>query len=210
MSVHTCPRCPLRFVTKAELVDHMDHDHHVPADALRDLSYPGASEAEPLYRKTAADDDVQSVLLIANQTLEPDHVLSLLEDIRAGDQEMTVFVLVPATPMRLMGGPAAGGAVPPSTGLDEKADDSGVATARWRLRRTLDALKDAGITAHGSVGDPNPISAAVEVMKNHPIDEIVVSTLPSGQSRWLHADLPTALQRRFGLKVSVVEADRLD
>ena len=37
-------------------------------------------------------------------------------------------------------------------------------------------------------------------------DEIVVSTLPAGVSRWLRLDLPRRLRRRCGLPVTVVES----
>lgn len=210
VSIHTCPRCPLRFTNKAELMDHLDVDHHVPSDMLSELRYPGAHEAEPLYRTSAADDGVHSVLLIANQTLRPDRILPLLERIEHADEEpLSVYVLVPATPERLLSAPT-GDAPVSSQGwsdLNTQADDAGVATARYRLRNALKTLQEAGITAHGSVGDPNPVASAAKVMAEHPIDEILVSTLTRGHSRWLHADLPTALRTRFGLPVTVVSED---
>ncbi|HUG86035.1 MAG TPA: hypothetical protein VMM13_15840, partial [Euzebya sp.] len=69
MTVHTCIRCPLRFATRAEMADHMTHDHQLPPAVLEQVSYPGAREAEPLYRSLSLQDDVHTVLLIANQTL---------------------------------------------------------------------------------------------------------------------------------------------
>ena len=210
MSVHTCPRCPLRFAMRAELVDHLDHDHHVPAGALGELHYPGAPEQAPLYRSTAADDGVQSVLLIANQTLDGGRVVAMLEQIRTGEEPFAVYVLVPATPVGLLRDAPGEARMDSHVGVDARADDAGVAAARFRLRQALTVLQEAGIDAHGSVGDPNPVAAAAKVMAEENIDEVLLSTLSRENSRWLHADVPLALERRLGLKVTVLSADDAD
>jgi cell pole-organizing protein PopZ len=44
------------------------------------------------------------------------------------------------------------------------------------------------------------------VVERGGIDEIIVSTLPSRLSRWLHQDLPHKVERRVDIPVSVVTA----
>lgn len=200
MSIHTCTRCPLRFTNRAELADHMSHDHHVPHELLEQLSYPEARQAEPLYRSLV--DDVHTVLLIANQTLGSQALADAMSALEADHDRLTTYVLVPATPSTHMA-TAPGGGMPasPAAGLDARTDDVGVAQARWRLRTTIGMLSELGIVAHGSIGDPNPLTAAARIIATEPIDEILVSTLDPQTSRWLRADLPAAMEHRFGLPV---------
>jgi hypothetical protein len=201
MTVHTCTRCPLRFPNRAELADHLEHDHHVPHHLLEQLSYPGAAQAEPLYR-SLVDDDVHTVLVIANQTLGSDVLAQAMGELKRQHDRLSAYVLVPATPsVHLATAPGGGMPASPASGLDARTDDVGVAQARWRLRTAVAALADLGIAAHGSVGDPNPVTAAATVIASEPIDEILVSTLDPTTSRWLRADLPAALGHRFGLPV---------
>jgi hypothetical protein len=58
------------------------------------------------------------------------------------------------------------------------------------------------------VGDPDPLVAVARALEHEPADEIIVSTLPSGISGWLLADLPSSLKRRFGLPVTVVTREQ--
>jgi hypothetical protein len=205
MTVHTCIRCPLRFTTRAEMADHMVLDHRVPSQALEQLSYPGTSEAQPLYRSLAVQDDVHTVLLIANQTLDSPAVAEAMRQREAAHNTLTAYVLVPATPSdHLASAPGSGRRAPAAHGVDARTDEAGLATARWRLRRALADLSDLGIVCSGCVGDPNPLTAASRVIAAEPIDEILVSTLDPQMSRWLRLDLPAALGRRFALPVQVL------
>jgi hypothetical protein len=65
-----------------------------------------------------------------------------------------------------------------------------------RRIRALDPTGSIDVT--GEVGDPNPVYA-VQVVANRgeQIDEIVVSTLPSGPSRWLLGGVPKRLAKAF-------------
>ncbi len=209
MAVHSCIRCPLRFRTRAELTDHLDHDHHVPAGMLGQYRYPEADAAEPLYRELVLEDGVHTILLIANQTLGSTSLLTAMRRARAHHDRLTVFVLVPATPQdHLVTGPGGGRPAAATEGLEVRTDDAGVAQARWRLRSAVTALTGMGIAAHGRIGDPNPVTAAAGVIAAEPIDEILVSTLDPQMSRWLHQDLPATLERRFGLPVTTLVDDR--
>jgi len=62
--------------------------------------------------------------------------------------------------------------------------------------RDLDSTGSIDIT--GEVGDANPIYAT-EVVRNRDeeFDEIIVSTLPHGVSRWILGDVPKKIQKVY-------------
>jgi len=67
--------------------------------------------------------------------------------------------------------------------------DSRRAAAGRRLQRTLEALREAGIPAHGGVFDDEPLAAVKDVLASEGVDEIIVSTHPETKSGWLRKDL---------------------
>jgi hypothetical protein len=74
--------------------------------------------------------------------------------------------------------------------------------ARERLDAALAAWRAAGLEhVAGRVGDPDPVVAAMEAWDPLRFDEIVVSTLPTGSSRWLGLDLPRRLERLTSVPV---------
>ena len=98
-------------------------------------------------------------------------------------------------------------ALPPVAAL-ESVQDASVARdhAQQRLDSLLGEITRMGGDASGAVGEADPLAAIAAVLASTPIDEIVLSTLPAGLSRWLSRDLPTRCARRFGLPVTHVEA----
>jgi hypothetical protein len=58
------------------------------------------------------------------------------------------------------------------------------------------------------VGDQWPLTAMADVLLERDFDEIIISTLPSGASRWLSLGLPRRVERAFKLPVTLVIADR--
>lgn len=207
MAVHTCTRCPLKFAHRAELMDHLEHDHHVPPGSL-DQHYAGAQQAKPLYRSFVGDDQVHTVLLVANQTVASEAVRAALQDLADRHDNLAVYVAIPATPSQHLVAEAGGGRLPPpSQGLDGRTDEAGMAQARWRLRTALKMLAELGVAADGRVADPNPIVAVGRAIDDHPIDEILLSTLSPTMSRWLQADLPATLERRFSVPVTTLTSD---
>jgi hypothetical protein len=76
-----------------------------------------------------------------------------------------------------------------------------------RRIRELDGAGKTDVT--GEVGDPNPVYAT-EVLKNRgeQFDEILISTLPRGISRWLLRDVPVKMARVYpGIPILHVVAD---
>src|SRR4051794_40078036 len=78
--------------------------------------------------------------------------------------------------------------------------------ARRQLGRALDRMREAGVSALGTIGDADPVNAALDVWDPRSYDEIVVCTLPHGESTWLHIDLPHRLRRMTDATVSHVVA----
>jgi hypothetical protein len=75
------------------------------------------------------------------------------------------------------------------------------------LREALEAMREAGLTkVDGRLGDPDPIVAVMEAWDPMMFDEIVVSTLPTGVSRWLGLDLPRRLEKLTSVPVHHVVA----
>ena len=51
--------------------------------------------------------------------------------------------------------------------------------AERRLRAALSTLRAEGIEAHGQVAHPDPYTAAMQVVDDEQVDEIIVSTFPA-------------------------------
>lgn len=138
-------------------------------------------------------------LVVANQTLGGVALLSAIrERLDAGPHHF--HVLAPATPSSYLRwalqAQAAGG--------EALADAKGRQYAERRLRAELDRLRSIGAEADGEVGDVHPMRAISETMVREQFDEIIISTLPPGVSRWLKMDLPDRVARRFDLPVTHV------
>lgn len=131
------------------------------------------------------------VLVVANRTAES---VELLEALRArtAEGEVTFTLLVPATPH----------------GVAWAADmHSGGTEAEGHMQNAVERMRSAGLNVtDGKVGDPDPIAAVQDEVNFASYDEIVVSTLPGGISKWLKLDLPHRVERTTGLPTTHVVA----
>ena len=76
------------------------------------------------------------------------------------------------------------------------------AEARTQLESALERMRGAGLKkVEGKVGDPDPVVAVMETWDPKEFDEIIVSTLPTGASRWLRVDLPHRLEKLTSVTV---------
>jgi hypothetical protein len=74
--------------------------------------------------------------------------------------------------------------------------------ARERLDVALERMRAAGVeNLDGRVGDPDPVVAVMDIWDPMKFDEIIVSTLPTGSSRWLGLDLPHRLEKLTSVPV---------
>jgi len=76
--------------------------------------------------------------------------------------------------------------------------------ARGRLSALLDHLHASGISAMGSIGDPDPFTAIMNALQFYRVDEIVISTLPKTRSGWLRSDLVERVRRATACPVEHV------
>jgi hypothetical protein len=131
---------------------------------------------------------MSSALIVANQTL-PSSALAdaIAERIKSGVE--TFHVVVPATP--------------PAKGFTWDEEESR-AEAAERLETFLGGLRALGVEATGEVGDRDPVEAVRDALRGRVVDEIVLSTLPPGISRWIRQDVPSRLRGAVTVPVDVV------
>ena len=114
-----------------------------------------------------------SLLVVANVTAGSDELIGCLRE--RSDKGACRFTLVM-----------------PASGAD----------ARKRLDSALERMRAAGLeNVDGLVGDPDPVVAVMEAWDPMKFDEIIVSTLPTGSSRWLGLDLPHRLEKLTSVPV---------
>jgi hypothetical protein len=122
----------------------------------------------------------RNILVVANVTATSPELLDALAT-RCRQQPTCLTMIVPAT--------SFGG---------------GRAAATETLAAALARLGEAGLECDGTVGAPDPIVAVTDVWDPKRYDEIIVSTLPSKVSKWLHAGLPERIGKLTGAPVSHV------
>ena len=150
------------------------------------------------------------LLPVANKTLDSGEVSRFVRERMAKDDKCQFTLLVPATPLGGQPGSRLETSSPtpaPACGYRTRPSAWTIGErARTRLEYGLSILRSLGATADGKVGDANPAKAISEVLKRENIDEVVLSTLPKGISRWLGLDIPHQIQRRFHVPVTVIKA----
>jgi len=131
-------------------------------------------------------------LVIANRTLCEQHLLDELQRRRTADPGCRFHLVVPATH-------------PPGSFTDEQCH----AIAQAQLKEAMATLSANGIAATGEVGDANPVYAVGDIMLREigRFDEIILSTLPVGISKWLSQNMVRRLKRSTGLPVTHVIAE---
>ena len=125
-----------------------------------------------------------SVLVVANVTATSDELLGALRE-RAARDRCAFMLIVPA----------------PGVGR------TGQEAAERTLADALERLRAEGLDADGAVGDHDPLAAIDEVWDPTRYDEVVISTLPTGVSKWLQVDLPHRAERATGVPVAHVVAE---
>ena len=136
---------------------------------------------------------MRSYLIVGNQTLMGPELASAISERILPSDPPDMYVVVPATPR------------PGAFTWDE---DEANTAARERLDAMLAHLRELGVEATGEVGYRDPVEAARDAIRRHPVDEILLSTLPAGISRWLGQDVPSRLKSAVSVPVVVVTAAR--
>jgi hypothetical protein len=86
--------------------------------------------------------------------------------------------------------------------VPQEGGDGGAAhRARTRLALVLGRLRDAGLTAAGMTGDPDPYTAIMNALQYFRVEDIVISTFAETKSGWLRADLVERVRSASGKPV---------
>jgi hypothetical protein len=82
--------------------------------------------------------------------------------------------------------------------------------AEERLRASLDSLRKSGIDASGEVGDPDPVQAAQDALREAPADEVLIFEHEEAQARWFEEGLFERARASLEppLRLVVVHGDR--
>jgi hypothetical protein len=116
------------------------------------------------------------VLVVANRTADSDELFNALKE-RASRGSICITLLVPQDSRGGMG---------------------------RRLNSALKRLHDAGIDAIGMLGDVDPIIAVQDELDAEKFDEVIVSTLPADESRWVELQVPERIAKLTGAPVTHV------
>lgn len=126
--------------------------------------------------------DVSKVLVVANETLAGEALVEAVRR-RAAQGPIRIAVVAPVNP------PRQGYVV---------YDHTRRAAAERRLERTLAALRNGGIPAHGGAVGADPVAAVKDVLAQEEIDELIVSTHPEAKSGWWRRNLIDEIRRAAG------------
>ena len=142
--------------------------------------------------ETLGAPDERRVLVVANETIGGEELLSTISTLALG--ERTQFrVVCPALNSRLK--------------TYTSDEDPAREAAQERLDETLERLKSVGIEAHGEVGDGDPLVAIDDAVRTFGPNEIVISTHPPGKSNWLERGVVDSVRARYDVPVTHVIVD---
>jgi len=158
------------------------------------LAWRGTRGSEPRsVEAPRSTDDTRRILVVANQTAAGRELLEEIAN-RCRGIECEVLLVSPA----LLGSRSQRWASDIDEGLDR---------ARERLDRSVTALRGVGADVRAEVGDPDPNMAIEDALRMFPADEIIISTLPPGESRWLEHDVVERTRREVDLPMTHVIVD---
>ena len=125
---------------------------------------------------------MKHVIVVANKTATSDELVEALRA-RASSGPAKFTLIVPSTP---------------------HSDDH--VPCEQRLTEAVEHLRAAGLDVHGQLGAADPVVAVREIWNPAHHDEVIVSTLPLGTSKWLPARLPDRIRQMTDAPVTHVVA----
>lgn len=132
-------------------------------------------------------------LVVANQTLGGAPLVARLKE-SVSQGPCAFHVLVPAN-------------------VDQQGwvhdDDTDRELAQQRLHEAVERFSGLGAEVTGEVGDVSPVDAIQDVLRREPFDEVILSTLPPGVSRWLRLDLVSRVERTVSIPVTHVISEEV-
>jgi hypothetical protein len=131
------------------------------------------------------------VLVVANRTAATPALIEAVRS-RASEGPVAFTLLVPAS----------------AHGLHQLVDpeDQNSTEADAVVALAVPLLEEAaGSPVESLVGAPEPLAAIEDALNVHGFEEIIISTLPTKVSRWLHLDLPRKAAG-LGLPITTVSS----
>lgn len=137
---------------------------------------------------------MRKVLIVANQTASGAHLRERVRDeLARGPVHFTLLV------------PAVAGLQDDALTWDEHRTWD---EAQSRMETAAAAMRECGAEVDGRVGSHDAMAAVRDVLRETSFDEIWVSTLPAGISRWIGMDLPSRIEREAGVRVVHLPVER--
>jgi hypothetical protein len=130
----------------------------------------------------------RKLLVVATAPVDEDTVRSEVRR-RSGDEEAEVRVVAPAAELS------------PLQWLANEEDDAR-AQAEERAQQTAAAADPEAARVEASVGDPDPVQAIEDMLRDFPADELIVVTRRDDEATFLEKDAGTEAYERFGLPVT--------
>jgi len=128
------------------------------------------------------EDRPHTIVVVANETAASRSLADLIEE-KAKGEDVYVLVVAPVNQ------PRQGYVV---------YYDTRRASARRRLDKTLDLLREHGIPCEGVVTETDPVSALRDAIDQLEPDEVIVSTHPEQKSGWLRRNAVDQMRRVAG------------
>jgi hypothetical protein len=122
-------------------------------------------------------------LVVANQTVAGGALVKRLQEL-AAEGPRRFIIVVP----------------------QDHGEGHAVAAARERLGKLLGSLEGEGIVAAGMIGDPDPYDATMNAVQFFHISDIVISTLPAAESKWMADKLVERVRSATNKPVEHVES----
>ncbi len=147
---------------------------------------------EPIEVASSGDEHRRLLLVAIEPVDEPTAVEGVRAAAHAGvDVDPEVLVLAPAL----------------NSPLATWASDVGRSRldAQRKLVLTVGALAAAEVEAHGEVGDPDPLQAVEDTLREFAADEVIVA-VPDGEQKVEARGLVTELRRRLDLPVQTLSS----
>jgi len=150
---------------------------------------------------------VRRFLVVANQTLASAPLTELITSTLTGEPAEFHVVVPQIAPSVLHADPATGLIGPGAHSMVSESRQAAREEGEQRLQSFQAALAELGHGVTGEVILSDPMSATRSVLARSSVDEIIISTLPSGISRWLKLDFPSRMERAFNLPVTTLVQD---
>ena len=147
---------------------------------------------EPTRVQPRGRPDERRVLVVANETVEGEELLSTISTL-ALTQKTQFQVGLPRTELAAQDLHVGRG--------------SGAGGRPAAARRDSGAAGSVGIDAHGEVGDGDPLVAVDDAVRTFGPNEIVISTHPPGRSNWLERGVVESVRSRYDVPVTHVVVD---